>query len=144
MSVSGDWSGLTKLIANTSQLPKVAQRAVSAALTDTAAHLIARGFAAERSPEGERWQPNQAGTPTLHESGDLEASAEPHNTGSGFAIDSDLPYAAIQNFGGDAGRHGATHLPARPFLPGDTLPESWEEPMREAAEQALDSLLTGD
>jgi phage gpG-like protein len=31
-----------------------------------------------------------------------------------------IVYAAIQNFGGDAGRHHATHLPPRPYQATDS------------------------
>ncbi len=33
-----------------------------------------------------------------------------------ISVGANIPYGAIQNFGGDAGRNHATHIPARPFM----------------------------
>lgn len=49
--------------------------------------------------------------------GDLMNGIYPQVTGNTLTVGSPEPYAAIQQFGGRAGRGGKVNIPARPFLP---------------------------
>lgn len=54
----------------------------------------------KRSPTGEAWRPNIAGTSILFRSGNLAGSIHHQVSGSAVTVGSDLVYAAIHNFGG--------------------------------------------
>jgi hypothetical protein len=66
--------------------------------------------------------PSPPGSPPARISGDLAGSVkahdpERHELGHWSAETApDTPYAAIQEHGGHAGRGGASHLPARPYM----------------------------
>lgn len=57
-----------------------------------------------------------AGMKILQNFGHLRQSVHYAATSDGVEIGSDLIYARIQQFGGDAGRDHKTQVPARPFL----------------------------
>ena len=52
----------------------------------------------------------------LVSTGELRNSIEVRPQGNSIVISSNKSYAAVQNFGGRAGRNGAATIPARPFL----------------------------
>lgn len=52
----------------------------------------------------------------LQESGQLAASVAPRATARSATVGTNLAYAAIHQFGGQAGRNRAVTIPARPFL----------------------------
>lgn len=66
--------------------------------------------------------PSAPGTPPARISGRLQGSigTTPATGGGGtwtaYAGPRGVVYAAIQNFGGQAGRHHASHLPPRPYM----------------------------
>lgn len=66
--------------------------------------------------------PSAPGTPPARISGELEGSigTTPPTGGGGtwtaYAGPRGVVYAAIQNFGGVAGRNHASHLPPRPYM----------------------------
>lgn len=66
-----------------------------------------------------RWTPSlraeKEGGQTLVDHAILASSINVQVSGSAITISSNLDYAAIQNFGGPAGRNHAVLLPARPF-----------------------------
>lgn len=76
-------------------------------------------------------QRQQAGFRILQHSGQLASSVTPDYDSSQAAIGSNKVYAAIQHFGGEAGRGKSVELPARPYLPvsvdGTLQPEARTE-----------------
>jgi phage virion morphogenesis protein len=81
----------------------------------------------ETSPDGTRFQPLAAATvrrkaakgkirKILQEEGNLVGTIAAQVHGAGVAIGSNLPYAAIHQYGGKAGRGRKVTIPARPYL----------------------------
>lgn len=113
-----------------------------------------RRFGTATGPDGQRWKPNSPATlaayvrarggygkqglnkkgvalaagkkPLQGHSGDLARQFSVRVSGNTVTIRSSPIYAAIQQFGGKAGRGGRVTIPARPFLPvtaaGDLYP----------------------
>ena len=110
-------------------------------------------FETSTGPNGERWQPNARATieafiasrggmgkrginkkgmglamakRPLIDHGDLRRQFSVVATDRSVTIGNSMIYAAIHQFGGEAGRGHKTHIPARPFLPvtadGDLTP----------------------
>ncbi|HBF31654.1 phage virion morphogenesis protein [Rhizobium sp.] len=86
-------------------------------------------FEAETAPDGTRWKAlsqatrdlrskkyGNAPTTILRASGDLMNSINMQASGTDVRIGSSLVYAAIHQFGGDAGRGNKVNIPARPYL----------------------------
>lgn len=95
---------------------------------DIGAYLVSyttKRFLLGVGPDGTPWTPSRRALgdrdgigKTLVDRGHLRDSIT-HQVfldGSGVQVGSDMVYAAIHQFGGDAGRNHAVHLPARPFL----------------------------
>ena len=83
-------------------------------------------FDRETGPDGKPWQKSAralaTGGLTLTDTGGLRDSIT-HNVagdGRGVEVGSNLVYAAIHQFGGQAGRGRSVTLPARPYLGIDT------------------------
>ncbi len=88
------------------------------------AHSMAMdAFESETSPGGVAWKPSKravkTGGKTLSDTGALKSSIDVAAFPNKVLIGSNLVYAAIHQFGGDAGRGHKVHLPARPYLPSE-------------------------
>lgn len=81
----------------------------------------------ETSPDGTRFQSLAAATTKrkaakgkirkiLQEEGNLVGTIAAQVQGEGVAIGSNLPYSAIHQFGGKAGKARKVTIPARPYL----------------------------
>jgi phage virion morphogenesis protein len=72
-----------------------------------------------------------AGLRILQDTGQLASSVTTRSDTSSATIGSNLVYAAIHQFGGDAGRGKKVSIPARPYLPitadGELQPEARSE-----------------
>ncbi|WP_413207976.1 phage virion morphogenesis protein [Rhodospirillum sp. A1_3_36] len=81
---------------------------------------ISQRFETGVGPDGVQWEPSLRATEqngrTLVRRGHLRDSVTHAVTGDAVAVGTNVVYAAIHQFGGEAGREGATVLPARPFL----------------------------
>tara|TARA_R110000787_G_scaffold168855_6_gene281575 strand:- start:5847 stop:6299 length:453 start_codon:yes stop_codon:yes gene_type:complete len=79
-------------------------------------HNFERG----RAPDGTAWLPSERATneggQTLIDSGILLTSITHNADRDSVEVGSNMVYAGIHQFGGAAGRNGATKLPARPYL----------------------------
>ena len=79
-------------------------------------HNFERG----RAPDGTAWLPSERalneGGQTLIDSGILLASITHSADRDRVEVGSNMVYAGIHQFGGAAGRNGATKLPPRPYL----------------------------
>lgn len=132
---------LNQLLARTGDL--------SAPMADIAralANITEDAFASETSPFGEPWVPlalstikrrEKQGTwpgKKLQVSGQLAASIASESGKDYAELSAGKVYAAIQQFGGEAGRGHAADIPARGFLPVDALgglPEPTEKQILE-------------
>lgn len=78
-------------------------------------------FENQEAPDGTPWEPSQRalaeGGQTLIDSGQLRASISSEALPDEVTVASSKVYAAIHQFGGEAGRGHAVTLPARPFVP---------------------------
>lgn len=102
-----------------------AMRAISATLADS----IEESFDQEAEPEtGEVWQPLSAVTIAMRiergtwpgkmlqiSQGGLASSFAPNWSNRHAVASSNKPYAAIQHFGGMAGKNRKVEIPARPY-----------------------------
>lgn len=80
-------------------------------------------FLQERSPFGDAWLPLKSGRQgkILQDTGQLAAGIDA-SSGSDYAeLTAGKVYAAIHQFGGQAGRGRKTTIPARPFMPIDEV-----------------------
>ncbi|WP_052514883.1 phage virion morphogenesis protein [Dethiosulfatarculus sandiegensis] len=82
-------------------------------------------FREQQSPAGDAWQPSQRaleqGGQTLIDTGQLLASLnnEIEVMPDSVTVGSSKIYAAIHQFGGDAGAGHKVQIPARPYLPDE-------------------------
>lgn len=85
--------------------------------------ILARRLAGAKSNRKKNGDLNAAGQRAyankkiLVESGDLRRQIVAVATGSDLTVSATMKYAAIQQFGGQAGRGRKVTIPARPFLP---------------------------
>lgn len=94
-----------------------------AALDEIGSRLVAstlRRFERETAPDGKPWLKSiralLSGGQTLQDFGTLKGSITHVVHGDGVEVGSNLVYAAIHQFGGQAGRGRKVTIPARPFL----------------------------
>jgi phage virion morphogenesis protein len=105
-------------------------------------NLARIGFTREQAPDGTAWKPLAPATilarqkskhwpgPILRVTGELYRSlnykAGPTSVEIGAGWGASAAYAAIQQFGGPAGRGHSVTIPARPYLPSTSiLPDAW-------------------
>lgn len=106
----------------------------TAVMTEIGEHLVSTTvarFRAQSGPDGTPWLPSGRALSdtgrarergkrgrgmTLIDQGHLRQSITYRASHDDVEVGSNLVYAAIHQFGGDAGRGQSVHLPARPFL----------------------------
>jgi phage virion morphogenesis protein len=127
-------------------------RALMAALADWLFKVTRESFQKQASPEGQSWQalsPNYAarkarlrpGRNILQFTGTLQRPGVGLLTGFTERVawvESRLPYGAVHQYGGRAGRRLAALIPARPYLPGVAFAEA--EGARIADEHLQDAI----
>lgn len=122
-------------------------------------NLARSGFLREQAPDGTPWKPLAAATilarskikrwpgPILHMSGELYRSlnwkAGPTSVEIGAGCRPSAPYAAIQMFGGPAGRGHKVQVPARPYLPTSPLPDPYLRSCLDIINQRLGDAANG-
>jgi len=120
MQIAIQVNGIQEAIRHLQQLSQTAQN-----LTPIHRHIgnilensIEQSFEDEKSPFGQVWAPSKKSQgKTLTASGTLSASFTSNADRRGVSVGTNLPYAAVHQFGGRAGRNRSITLPARPFLP---------------------------
>ncbi len=125
---------------------------------------VANGFASSMDLEGNPWAPlvSRAGRP-LVKSGKLSGSIRMDANAKGFELSTNTAYAPFHQFGAKlkgrwqartrqgrfkshkraskavrvvlVTRIGPSELPARPFFPGEQLPERWQRAFEREADQ---------
>ncbi len=140
MGWSGDISKMGQLARNLGKLATVPARAAKRVAKDIA-ELIDAEFQHETDPYGNAWKPHAPATverwgehKILDLTGSMYRSVDvAPMRGAGVSITIDHPAAPHQS--GWSGPQGKG--PARPILPGGTMPAQW----RERIDAALDSLV---
>lgn len=101
-------------------------------------------FEDEKTPWGTKWEPLSAVTiarkehsKILTDSGQLSSSFTVRADNDSATVGTNKIYAAIHNFGGDAGRNKAVKIPARQYLPVDKAGR-----LEPSVERAIISYLT--
>lgn len=121
--------------------------------------LSRMGFSRQQTPEGDPWKPLAAATilarqkrgkwpgPILRMSGNLFGSlnwkAGPTSVEIGAGWGESSPYAAIQLFGGPAGRGHKVTIPARKYLPTSSLPDAYLQSCLDIINQHLAGAANG-
>lgn len=96
-------------------------------------------FELQSAPGAGKWTPLSARTiaqrqkrgrwpgPILRQTGDLYRSITYRATATEMVLGTNWPYAAIQQFGGKAGRGGKVKIPARPYMldASGEFPQVW-------------------
>jgi len=127
----------------------------------TIADNIALGFRDEQSPDGTPWDDLSDTTKArrrkgkgsgsdqiLNDTGVLKNSFTHNVSGDSVEVGTNLEYAATQQFGAKKGQYGKGapwgDIPARPFMPEESLPSEWEDEVMDIIsahlEQSIDNL----
>lgn len=138
MALTGDFGALSRLLSQLAGVDKI-PRALREPLAKEALELVKRSFRRGTDPMGKTWDALANGQrATLNRSGALYNSLAYSLTGDGFDLHADTVYAAIHQYGGNAGRNLASKIPARPYLPdGDAMPYAWERAFQRVCEQHM-------
>lgn len=158
MSLKGSLAPLQAYITALRLVGKGGVKRVSRAVSEEAKTLIDEGFSRGIEPSGARWVPLRfrSGQP-LRDTGRLQRSLAPVDTGTGFRVSTNLRYAALHQYGGKIKARGRTlydprtktafgksvRVPARRYLPrdGGALPARWTRNLDEAASEAISLML---
>jgi phage gpG-like protein len=122
-------------------------------------NLAKIGFLKEQAPDGTPWKPLAVATilaraktkhwpgPILRVSGELFRSlnwkAFPNAVEIGAGWGASSPYAAIQMFGGPAGRGHSVEVPARRYMPESPLPDLYLRTCIDIINQHLGDVING-
>lgn len=111
-------------------------------IANTLALFTSQSFEKETSPFGEKWKPLSSATlkkskglkKKLVDKGKLVNSISTSHTTKSANIGTNVPYAAIHQFSGKAGRNHKVIIPARPFIPiskEGKIPKALQEEIQE-------------
>lgn len=142
MGFRGDIGAMGKLAENLGRLASVPSRAAAGAaenLQDT----IQEQFDAQTDPYGASWAPHAASTekrwgehPILDLTGDMRGSIDVSPMqGAGISVTIDDP--------GGFHQAGTANMPARPILPENEFPETWDAAIRDALDETFGRTLEG-
>ena len=158
MSLNGRMAPVHASLTALGVLGKAGVKRVSRAVAEEAKTLIDDGFAKGQAPDGRRWPGLVArkGQP-LRDTGRLQRSLAPVDTGKGFRVSTNLVYARLHQYGGKIKAKGKTlynartktafgksvTVPARPYLPRNSgaLPARWSRALDQAASEAIAMML---
>lgn len=146
MTWDGDISRMGQLARNIGKLASVPSRAATRVAKEIDA-LIAEEFEHQTDPYGNAWAPHSPATverhgehPILDLSGDMRKSVDVRPmSGAGVSLTIDHPSEDHQT--GWDGPQGSG--PARPVLPGGTMPARWREAIAAAVDGTIRETLTG-
>jgi phage virion morphogenesis protein len=159
MSASVEVKGLAELQKSLAKLSEKGLKAVSREVATEGQRLVGACFSSGTAPDGTPWAPLAVrdGQP-LRDTGRLAASVVAQDTGAGFTIGTNVAYAGVHQHGAvisvkharqlyskklGMGFGKSVKIPARPFLPGDSLPPAWAASIREVIEDAVEALVPG-
>lgn len=80
----------------------------------------------------------------LYQSGDLKRQITAKASGNSIQMQATMIYAAIQHFGGQAGRGKKVKIPSRPFMPLNPSTNDLYPQERDAIERAISDYLSWD
>lgn len=129
-SLTGDTDKLSALRKGLIKLGDGGFKQTLAIAAARAGGLVRGGFVSGTDPFGGAWQATVRGNPPLRgPTGALMAAAvKVRASATGLRVEIGLPYAAIHQHGGKAGRNRSVQIPARPYLPPtdlSRLPGAW-------------------
>ncbi len=172
--LTGDDAALRELVAKAKKLGGTsALRVLSGRLAVDARALVAQSFATSTAPDGAAWAALRArrGKPLVR-TGRLERSIKTRPSSKGFVLYTNVPYAAVHQFGAQTksrnqartrtgrfksaksaaaqkrgavrvGRVSGATIPARPFFPGATLPPAWRARFTATAREYFNEFFGG-
>lgn len=157
LTLTGGDANLQRLLRTLKKIGSTAaMSALAGRLAPQARALVTTTFEQSASPDGVPWAPlrYRKGQPLVR-SGKLKASIKVMSNSKGFVVYTKAPYAAVHQYGGGTkarnqartrggrfkknalaakakrvvfvSRIGAAAIPARPFFPGNSLPNAWRE-----------------
>jgi phage gpG-like protein len=131
---------LRKVVAKLRKLGTEARRDVATVLATQTVQLIARGFNRSQAPDGTPWKEitHRKGQPLIDSERLRGGWGQDHATvtPSGFSILNNTPYAEYH-------QSGTKRITARPMVPTDSLPASWDKAFTAAATLAIKKILGG-
>lgn len=105
--------------------------------------LVQNGFRTATAPNGQPWAPRKLArgrsTPPhlpLDKSGEMKGSFHVETNKTGVRVTNPVIYSGFQNY-------GTRFIDARPMLPGADGLGTWEQPLREVAQDHFNSKLNG-
>jgi phage gpG-like protein len=166
MSLSGDFAKLADL---TSKFKRAAGTTAAATIArdlgDFSAKAVVRSFAGQQSPEGAGWADGPYFKGLRGPTGKLRGSFVLRAGGRGFTLRNRARYAHYHQHGAalrgarkkmsgplKKGRHRKMvrgsgnvrgQLPARPILPGDSIPGRWLGPYNQITDRAMSRIFGG-
>ena len=120
MQITIEVKGIHEAISHLQKLGKTAKNLtpIHRQIGNILQNSIEESFESEASPFGEGWKKSKKPSgKTLTDSGTLSSSFTTDADSTGVSVGTNLVYAAVHQFGGQAGRKRSVTLPARPFLP---------------------------
>lgn len=173
LKITGDVNGLKKFITNAHKIAGgTAMKELSRLLSVDARALATATFEQSQNPDGGAWKPLaiRKGKP-LVKTGKLSRSIKVRVARKGFELYSNLAYAAVHQYGGATndrtvarsktgrfksknaagkakrvvlvGRVKGGVIPARPYFPGDHVPDKWNVMFQKTAIDLLKELFGG-
>lgn len=137
--VSGDFRALDALIGRLGKLGPEMRGECAAVFAEQFRTLTSEGFDNATAPDGTPWAPlaprtvarrrKRSARPLL-DTGRLRNSIAITSDADGVYLSTPVRYAATHQYGRGA-------IPARPFLPGDPLPDGWQRALEETAHDLL-------
>ncbi len=98
--------------------------------------LVSQEFSAQKDPYGKAWAPlapstvrRKGSSRILTHTGAMASSVNVKAEGASIALSIDDP--------GIHHQFGTKHMPARPVLPSDSLPQAWQDEIEGAAARAV-------
>lgn len=136
----GDYAALAAFAEGLGRLGEVVEQTAREAAPKLAAR-VAAGFANGRDPYGVSWAPLSPATlsrgrsaPPLTDTGAMSGSMRSIAGETQIVLSAPTRYASFH-------QTGTKHMPSRPILPGETLPETWTADIVDACTAALERKL---
>lgn len=165
IEVTGDTDALASVVSRIDKAVGALGKGVFATRLGTWARRdVERSFAAAQSPDGDPWAPLRRGSrKPLNKTGRLASSVRMTSSSKGFELFTNVRYAPFHQLGAKLSarwqpraksgrfkskraaaravkvvrvtRIGPGEIPARPFLPGESMPDRWQSAFEREAEQ---------
>lgn len=134
--LTGDFGKFAQLIARIAGVDRI-PRGLREPLAKESLSLTQRSYRRGTDPRGRTWKDLASGGPSmLYREGALFGSLGYSLTSDGFELHANTAYAAIHQYGGDAGRGNSVTIPQRQFLPdGESMPYPWHRALEQICQR---------